>query len=442
MQTLTKNAEFCAYGEEPTVAVSPVPSNLLPDSDSSAYSLKDVKDAFPIFQNQPDVIFLDSASTTQKPDTVLKRINAFYNDSCANAGRASYRWSSQLTQEIELVRQRVASFIGASEGEVIFTSGATDSLNMVAMSWGLRNLKDGDEVMLCHDDHKSAVLPWLNLKRILARCGVNIKIVSFNMHETGLYELQSIRDCLTSRTRVLAMSHIHHVYGREMEVEVIRKVVGPDVVISLDASQSASHTAIDVNRLGVDFLSFSAHKMFAGNGAGVLWISKEHHNSVDPVRLGGMSSVSVADGDDITFNTSSIAGLLECGTQNIPSILSLRPALDFIESIGIERIESRLSHLTHYLFAKLKQLPGIEFAPGMGTSNCAFGYGIIAFRFQDVSSIDIGLALDSDNIFVRTGDHCVGKAEQNTDFVRISLHVYNNESDIDRFVDVMSALVC
>ncbi len=396
-----------------------------------------IRALFPIFRQRPGYIFFDNASTTQKPAAVVESIQQYYAANCSNSGRASYRLSSQAALSIENSRRSVADLINSGPEDLVFTSGATESLNTVALSWGLGNLNDGDQVMVCLQDHKSAVLPWFNLQRILRGFGKSIEIIPYQVHDVGDYDLRSIREGVTAKTRVIAMSHIHHVYGMDMEVSDIREIVGPDVTVSLDASQSVGHIPVDVKALDVDFLSFSGHKMFAGNGTGVLWVNKRRQPEIAPIKVGGMgTNLELA-----SLQTGELKDLLEAGTPNIASIVSMAPAAQFIMDTGVERIASRLASLTRYLYDSLKDLPGIDFGPGPGRCGCPGGYGIISFRLEEIPVSDLGFLLDSEDILVRTGDHCVSKANPEDQLVRVSLQVYNTESEIDTFVDVLKESV-
>ncbi len=394
--------------------------------------------AFPVFAGHPDRLYFDNAATTQKPASVIQVMNDFYSHSCSNAGRAAYRLATRAEADVERVRKRVASLLNASAGDVVFTSGATESLNTVALSWGLANLKTGDEVMVCLEDHKSTVLPWLNLKSLLQRFGVQIKIVPFGIHLEGDYELKSIREKFTPATRLLAMTHVHHLYGLDMEVQQVRQILGEGVLISLDASQSVGHRKVDVAELGVDFVCFSGHKMFAANGIGLLWVAPRVQGQLASIKLGGKTPGTIGDGV-LQQADKSLPALLESGTLNIPGILSLEPAIDLIEKTGIDSIEKRVSTLTHYLYDQVKLLPGIEFSAGFGRCGCPIGYGIIAFRFEQHRTTDLAFLLDGENIMVRTGDHCLANPEQGDEFIRVSLHAYNTEAEVDRFVEVLKA---
>lgn len=400
---------------------------------------ENIRSQFPIFANHPGTIFFDNAATAQRPQSVIDVITSFYTHDCANAGRSSYQMSTILKRRLDITRARVASFIGAQPEDICFTSGATESLNLVALAWGLNNLKNGDEIILCLEDHASAVLPWFHLKDQLGKFGINIKLVPVRMHADGDYELKHIAKAKSKRTRLMAMTHVHHLYGLDMEVNEVRKILGKKVLISLDASQSIGHRKVDVSELPVDFLAFSGHKMFAANGSGVLWVSPKLHKDLTPVIVGGgMQFTSTAK--KLKPKTDTPANLLEAGTQNTPAILSLAPAIDFIDSVGIDAIEARIDKLTKYLYAKLKQLPGIEFSPGVDRCNCAHGYGVISFRFQQARTFDVATLLASENILVRADSHCLFKKQTADHYMRVSLHVYNTESEIDRLIDILSTI--
>lgn len=311
-------------------------------------------------------------------------------------------------------------------------------MNTVALAWGLHNLGDGDEILVCPDDHKSTVLPWLALRQTLAAFGVKIKIVPFKVHPEGDYELKSIRAGLTERTRLITMTHVHHIYGVDMEVDKVREVVGPDVLTSLDSSQAVGHRSVDVQELGVDFVSFPGHKMFAETGVGILWCHPRVHAQLWPVRVGGQTlGFEQMDGGSLPPGSVPPPQLLESGTQNAAAIISMHAAIDFIDSLGIELIEGHVSRLAHYLRHELSVLPGIVFAPGFSQCGCAKAYGIVAFRFEQYPTTDVAALLDAEDVFVRSGGMCKTILSNGDDFMRASLHVYNTRQDVDRLADVL-----
>lgn len=410
-------------------------STQLTCSQPSATTYLNLRPHFPVFSEAPDDIFFDNASTTQKPQCVIDEFDSFYKRDCSNAGRAVYPASFRAAQRIEQARQDVARFINANSHEVAFTAGATDSLNTVAWSWGLANLNDGDEILYCPDDHSSAVLPWQNLQAALAAFGKNIQLKPFSIHPVGDYDFSSIKRAMSDRTRLIAMSHIHHVYGVDMEVSDIRKIVGPEVLVSLDSSQSIGHTTVDVRTLDADFVSFSGHKMFAGNGVGVLFAKAEHHKQMLAFRSGGKHEP--VSSSEMKNNRADFIDKVESGTANIPAIASLSAAIEFIESIGLDKIEAHVSQLTSELVRQLSPLPGIIFSPGPVTCGCPGGYGILSFRFEEAESMDIASALAYEKIYVRSGMHCRSShnSTPSEDYIRVSMHAYNTVDDIHAFTN-------
>lgn len=399
-------------------------------------SAKELRGLFPAIVAEPETVFFDNASTAQKPAVVIDRINRFYSRECSNISRASYGRSTALAARVEETRLKVAEFINSSPDEIAFTGGATESLNTVALSWGMHNLKDQDEIMLCMEDHHSAVFPWLNLQEILSRFGREIKIIPFSLHHTGVYDWADIERKVSSRTRLIALGHIHHLYGMEMDIAEIKALLPEDVLISLDASQSAGHIQLDTRALGADFVSFSGHKMFAASGVGVLYTKKSILQQLWPSKSGSKTAFQI-DKENMTLNAESLSGIIECGTLNIAGILSLKTAIEFIESIGIEAIERHLSDLTHYLHGRLKELAAIEFAPGIGRCGCTKGFGIVAFKLKNIDSPDLADYLDSEGILVRAGDHCRGSKEEDDGYIRVSLQIYNTREEIDFFMEVL-----
>ncbi len=400
--------------------------------------MQNLKDQFPFFVSNPEVIYFDNASTTQKPKVVIDAINKYFTEYCANAGRGSYVIANKVTREVEQVREKVKDFINANScDEVIFTLGATASLNTVAYSWGLHNLKKDDEIMVCFEDHDSNVLPWINLKNTLETFGIQIKIVPFKNTSAGDANVEDVLSKVTEKTRLIALTHVHNVYGVKTDVEVIREKTRKDILISLDAAQSIGHIPVNVQELGVDFVSFSGHKMFASTGIGVLWINQRIHDQIYPFLVGGGTTVS-----DIPNTTyKKLPYLLEGGTENLAGIISLGKAIDFINEVSIEKIQERIVHLSQYLLGKLRALDKVEFLPGIAFCRCAVGYGIIAFNIENMVSQEVGFILDSNNMYVRTGTHCTGSGDQLNDSVRVSLHFYNTEDEIDRFIEVLKEIV-
>jgi cysteine desulfurase/selenocysteine lyase len=231
MQTLSLSETNSVY--TPAIVACPLETSQVGEANDFSW----IRSCFPLITNNPDKIFFDNAATSQKPYLVVEKINEFHAETCSNAGRGSYSWSTRLARAIEDSRTAVASLLNTSKDAIAFTSGATDSLNMVANYWRLHNLRDGDEIMVCPDDHRSAVMPWYNLKHVLERFGIGVHIVPFEIHSTGTYDRKSILKALSERTRLIALAHVHHLYGMEMDIAELKALIPDEVLISLDGSQ-------------------------------------------------------------------------------------------------------------------------------------------------------------------------------------------------------------
>lgn len=404
------------------------------------FDVNGIKKRFPSLVNNPDVIFFDNGATAQKPNTVLETVNDYYINNCVNTGRSSYRRASRITSQIEQVRKKVGHFINASNvNEVVFTSGATESLNTIVYSWALHHLKEGDQVMLCPTDHRSFVLPWIHVKNILKKFGIHIELVLIQADKNGGdYEINDLVDKVSSRTKLICLTDIHSVYGVNMKVAEIRKRVGDEVIISVDASQSVGHKKVDTQALKADFISFSGHKMFTETGIGVLWVNERIHSQLHPFKIGGGYPGAV-DWDLSTVEIGQMPKRLESGTLNISGILSLGTAIDFINEIGLDNIQSHLEKLTKYFYERLQEINlEIEFLPGpIFCKKAVAGYGIISFNIRGVNPTDVGFVLDENDILVRTGSHCISNEDSEHQSIRVSLHIYNSIEEIDRFIEVL-----
>lgn len=376
---------------------------------------------FPALAARPEVAYLDSASTAQKPDVVVAAVVRHLSEGAANTGRGSYPWANRVTREVEAVRERVAGFVGASgPDEIVFTSGATTSLNAVALSWGLANLVDGDQILYSSLDHASNVEPWRNLQRILARRGSDIELVPYTVTGTGEADVVDIRAKTGSRTRLITASHVHNVFG---SLTTLEEFDAP-VLRCFDCSQSVGHVPIDVTALRADFVAFSAHKMFGTAGVGVLFAHRRTHAALTPFLPGGTTA-------------PVMPAMLEGGTPDLGSILALGAALDFLDEIGIDKIGEHDRMLTRHLIGRLRAIPGVRLLPGVAAGSCEVGYGIVSFTVDGVAAADVGFIAAAHDMYVRTGTHCLAEGENS---VRVSTHVYTSVGDIDRFADLIAEI--
>lgn len=384
-------------------------------------------------------VYLDSASTTQKPLPVIEAVNRYLSWHTANAGRATYPWASGLTRDLERVRERMAGFLGVFPDEVVFTGGATAGLNAVALSWGLTNLRDGDEILYSPRDHASNVYPWLRLRQLLGSFGRTIRLVPYRVTALGEADTADIAAKVTPCTRLITVSHLHHVFGALTTLEELRGRIDPEIALCFDCSQSGGHLTVDLPELDADFAVFSAHKMFGAPGTGVLYCRRRRHDELAPFLPGGNSAVALAD-------SSLVGGVmpqrLEGGTHNLPGILALGAALEVLGEFGLDAITIHNRALTQRLIDGLRRVPNLEFLPGPAHAPCETGYGIVSFTLSGITATDLGFVLGELGFLVRTGAHCVPSEHVpgDEDSVRVSTHVYNTTDEIDRFTECVATI--
>ncbi|MEU2910763.1 aminotransferase class V-fold PLP-dependent enzyme [Streptomyces massasporeus] len=381
-----------------------------------------LREQFPIVTGHPELAYLDSAATAQKPRAVLDAVQTYLTTSNANAARGTYTWANRTTELVERTRERVARFLGDSRPErsaVHFTSGTTEGLRTVARDWLPGFLRDGDEIVVPDADHQANITPWLEARESLAREGVHVRVVPMPYQSgSGDYDHRALAEQAGPRTRFVATTHVHHVYGGDMNVGRIREAVGPDAVICLDAAQSVGHLPVSVAELDVDFVVFSGHKALALPGSGAVWARQARGPAFVP---GGWS-----------------------GTPNTVGIASLEAALDWLEAAGVDRIERWTADLAARLTEGLRRLDAYEVL-GCPLSLAADSevqrrQGIVTLRHRAIDSGDLGFILFSHGFMVRSDHHCQGDAGEKTGSVRVSLHVYNTSEEIDRLLSVLASL--
>ncbi|GAA4895538.1 aminotransferase class V-fold PLP-dependent enzyme [Streptomyces coeruleoprunus] len=381
-----------------------------------------LREQFPIVTGHPGLAYLDSAATAQKPKVVLDAVQTYLTGCNANAGRGTYTWANRTSALIEETRERVKAFLGDPEPDrstVWFTSGTTEGLRTVARDWLTAELRDGDEIVVPFADHEANHLPWLEARELLAARGVRITVHPMPyQQESRDYDLEALAGLVGERTRFVAVTHVHHVYGADMNVDRVRRVVGPEVPICLDAAQSVGHLPVDVGALDVDFVVFSGHKAMALPGTGVVWARGLRGGEFRP---GGWQ-----------------------GTPNTTGILSLRTALDWLDAAGLARIEEWTVGLGVRLTDGLSRLEAYEVL-GCPLSLTAAStvqrrQGLVTFRHRAVSANDLGFILAAHGLLVRADGLCQARAGETDSSVRVSVHVYNTPEEIDRLLGVLEGL--
>lgn len=380
-----------------------------------------VRDRFPALAD-PAIVYLDSAATTQKPDTVIATVTDHHRTHTANPGRGTYSWATTLDARIAAIRNRAAAFVGAAHAdEIVFTAGATAALGTVALGWGLTALADGDEILYSPADHAANVLPWERLRDTLAHFGRRIVLRPYRVTAAGEADTDHIAELAGPRTRLITVCHLHHVYGGLSTLEELRGILDPRVRLCFDCSQSGGHLPVDVTALGADFAVFAGHKMFGSPGTGLLYCRRRVHPELRPVLPGGHTG-------------TTMPALLEGGTANVPGILSLAPAFDLLDELDLTAVAAHDRDLTLRLVDGLRRVPGVRFLPGPAAAGCAVGYGIVSFTLDGITATDLGFVLAEHGFLVRTGAHCVPGADETAGSVRVSTHVYTTPDEIDRFL--------
>ena len=387
----------------------------------------DFKRDFPMLNS--NYIYLDNGATTFKPTSVINAMNEYYTSYTANAHRGDYTLSFKVDTMYEQSRNKIASFINASREEVIFTSGATEGLNLVARGFFEELLEPGDEILITESEHASNILPWFRLAK---KCGAVIKYIKLD--DTLHVTLDNVRAAITSNTKVISLASITNVIGDERPIEDIVKLAhSNNIFVVVDASQSAPHKMTDVKKLDVDFLVFSGHKMCGPTGIGVLYGKKELLKMTEPLNFGGGMNESFDSVDEVFLK--ELPYRLEAGTPNISGVIGLGAAVDYLNNIGMDYIENYERYLKKYLIDRLIKIPYIDLL------NLESDSGIVAFNIDGIFAQDVAFFLNKYNICVRAGNHCAKLVKNVTgvkNSIRVSLYFYNTESDIDDLIELLS----
>lgn len=385
------------------------------------------RDDFPMLNK--DIIYFDNGATSLKPKCVIDKIKDYYENYSANAHRGDYDISFKVDQEYENAREEVMNFINAKKKEeIVFTSGTTDSLNMIAFGFFQKYLEPSDEVLITTSEHASNVLPWFRLSKLIG-CKVNFIPLDEDYHVT----LDNVKKSITPNTKVISIAGVTNVIGDVRPIkEITRLAHERDIFVVVDGAQSVPHIKTDVQDLDIDFLAFSGHKMLGPTGVGVLYGKYELLNDLEPVRVGGGMNESFDTVDSVYYK--EIPTRLEAGTPNIAGVIGLGEAIKYIKKVGIDKIHEREIYLRNYLIEKLLPMEHIDII------NLEADSGIVAFNVEGIFSQDVAYYLNKYNICVRAGNHCakiLKNAIGATNSLRVSLYFYNTETEIDEFVELL-----
>ena len=382
------------------------------------------KNQFPIFENQKNIVYLDSAATTQKPKGVIERINNFYKNENSNIHRGLYKLSENATKEYENSRKIIAKFINADNNEIIFTKGTTESINLLVYTIKEILPKGKNEIVLSEMEHHSNIVPWQQLEKV---SGYKIKIIPIKKDLTLDYK--AAKKIINNKTAIVSISLISNALGTINNIKEIIKIAKKyNAITIIDAAQAVSHIKIDVKNLDCDFLVFSGHKTYGPLGIGILYGKYNLLEKLRPFNFGGDMIKSVSFKESKFLESPH---KFEAGTQNIPGAIVLGEAINFIQKIGFNNIQKHEKNLLNYTYENLKTIKGITIY------NPKSSQSIISFNLKGIHCHDVAQILGDENICIRAGHHCAMPLMSRLGIngtCRISLGVYNTKEDIDKLI--------
>ena len=391
-------------------------------------SSETIKKDFPIFNNS-DLVYLDNAATTHKPQSVLNAVDRLYTEANANVHRALYSLGSESTERFENSRTKVADFINSNSAkEIIFTSGTTEAINLLARSLG-DTLKPGDEILISEMEHHSNIVPW---QLAAQRTGATLNYIPIT--ETGELDLSKPDHYFKPNTKIVSITHISNVLGTINPVKKLAEMAHEmGALLIVDGAQGVPHLQVNVQDLGCDFYAFSGHKMLGPTGIGALWGKTELLNEMDPF-MGGGEMIETVTMESSTWN--EIPYKFEAGTPNFAQAVGLGAAVDYLKTIGMSTIAEHENTLTAYALNKINQIEGIRIH-GSADERA----GVISFNVDGIHPHDLAQFLNEDNIAIRVGHHCAQPLLSTlgeTATARLSFYIYNDESDVDKFYDSLT----
>ncbi len=375
-----------------------------------------------------DIIYFDNSATALKPKVLKEALMDYYDNYSANAHRGDYDMGLKVDMLYEGTREKVRDFIGAKKTEeIVFTSGATDALNKIIFGYFKYDLKENDEVLITVSEHASNVLPWFELQDEI---GIKVSYIPLEDHKVTL---ENIKKVVTEKTKVISLAHITNVIGDVRPIEEICKYAHEKgILVVVDGAQSVAHDSINVEKMDIDFLAFSAHKLYGPTGVGVLYGKEAHLHQIRPIIFGGGMNASFSyDGVRVYHDLPS---MLEAGTPNIADVIAFGSVLDYVKKIGLEKIKKHEVSLKKYCVSKLKKMENITIYNEDAESS------IIAFNMDGVFAQDLAIYLNKYHICVRAGNHCAKILKEDIgvkNTVRLSFAMYNTKEEIDILISAL-----
>jgi cysteine desulfurase / selenocysteine lyase len=401
---------------------------------AAALDVAAVRARFPALAQEVNghpLTYLDSAATTQRPDSVIEAVSRFYREDNANVHRGLHELSRRATDLFEGSRERIARFLGIRDlGELIFTRGTTESVNLVAWSWGTANLRDGDEILLTVMEHHSNLVPW----QILAqRTGAKLRFIELG--EDGRLDLEHLEELLGKRTKLVSIGHVSNALGTVNQVEAVsRRAREVGALVFVDGAQALPHGRVDIPALGVDFYAFSGHKMYGPTGIGGLWARRELLEAMPPFHGGG-DMIDVVELERSTY--AKLPSKFEAGTPHIAGAIGLGAAVDFLEELGMDAIAAHERGVIAHAVERLSALPGITV---YGPRDIEHRASVVSFTLGDVHPHDLATILDAEGVAIRAGHHCTQPLMRClgvSSTARASFGVHNDMDDVERLVGAL-----
>ncbi|AAP28883.1 cysteine desulfurase SufS [Bacillus anthracis] len=392
-------------------------------------NIHEIRKQFPILDqkvNGKQLVYFDSAATSQKPIQVIETLERYYKEYNSNVHRGVHTLGTKATDAYEGAREKVRKFINAkSMEEIIFTCGTTTALNTVAASYGLENVKEGDEIVISYMEHHSNIIPW---QQVAKKTGATLKYLP--LQPDGTISIEDARQTITPNTKIVSIMYVSNVLGTINPVKEIGAIAHENgAIMVVDGAQSTPHMKVDVQDLNCDFYALSAHKMCGPTGIGVLYGKKELLNNMEPIEFGG-EMIDFVDLQESTWK--ELPWKFEAGTPIIGNAIGLGAAIDFLEEIGLDNIEKHEHELAQYALERLSEVDGVTI---YGPKHRA---GLVTFNIEDVHPHDVATVLDVEGIAVRAGHHCAQplmKWLKASSTARASFYLYNTKEEIDTFVE-------
>ena len=404
---------------------------------SAQTSFENIRKDFPILERtvreNKTLVYLDNASTTQKPNQVIDAITDYYRNHNANIHRAVYALAEEATELYEKTRDKVANFINVkNRDEIIFVRGTTEAINLVAYAWGRANIKEGDIIVTTEYEHHSNIVPWQLLTQ-----EKGAKIEYIGMDDNGELILDDLDKYLaTGKVKLVTFSLMSNVLGTISDSDaIISKCKNAGVLTLVDGAQAVPHMKIDLEKLGCDFFAFSGHKMLGPTGIGILWVKKSVLETMNPFHGGG-DMIREVHKYETTWN--DLPYKFEAGTPNIADVIGLGAAIDYLSKIGMDNIRQHEIDLTTYALEKLSQIKGLHV---YGTKDITKRGGVISFNFADVHPHDVAQIIDAEGIAVRSGHHCAQVLMERLDVAatsRASFYIYNTKEEVDKLINSLN----